>query len=72
MKSFYWFTDDGVSEFQHLEREGTGGEFVTSQLGLEEPADAVGALRRAVSTSGVVARNRFTIDDTPMLRDLVD
>jgi hypothetical protein len=72
MKSFYWFTDDGVSEFQHLEREGTGGEFVTSQLGLEEPADAVGALRRAVSTSGVVGQTTASPSTIPMLRDLVD
>jgi hypothetical protein len=154
----YWFTVDGVSEFQHLGRDSTGGEFVRlpdkrilyassegevgiiaadfnafielivthpywqgilkfsgggklaemrraaialearalvqegdleearafvkSQLGLEQPTDAVGALHRAISTSGVVARaygapcvslfNRFTIDDTPMLRGLVD
>jgi len=57
-------------------------EFVKSQLGLNEPADAVGALHRAVSMSGMVARaygapcvslfNRFTIDDTPTLRGLVD
>jgi hypothetical protein len=57
-------------------------EFVKSQLGLEQPTDAVGALHRAVSASGVVARaygepcvslfNRFTIDDTPTLRGLVD
>jgi Flp pilus assembly protein TadD len=57
-------------------------EFVNSRLGLEQPADAVGALHRAVSTSGAVARayrepcvslfNRFTIDNTPTLRGLVD
>lgn len=57
--------------------------FVKSALGLAEPEDAVAALHRAVSTSDVTVRtpygitctslfNRFTIDDTPMLRGLVD
>jgi hypothetical protein len=50
---------------------------------LAEPADPVGALHRAVSTSEVVVRppdgqpctssfNRFTVDDTPFLRGIVD
>jgi hypothetical protein len=57
--------------------------FVKTELGLAEPEDPVAALHRAVSTSDVVVRtphgitcttlfNRFTIDDTPMLRGLVD
>jgi hypothetical protein len=57
--------------------------FLREELGLAEPEDAVAALHRAVSTSDVIVRtphgitcttlfNRFTIDDTPMLRGLVD
>ncbi len=57
--------------------------FVREELGLAEPEDAVAALHQAVSTSDVIVRtpygiacttlfNRFTIDDTPMLRGLVD
>ena len=57
--------------------------FVMAELGLPEPEDAVAALHQAVSTSDVTVRtpygitcttlfNRFTIDDTPMLRGLVD
>lgn len=57
--------------------------FVKKALGLPEPGDAVAALHQAVSTSDVIVRtpygitcttlfNRFTIDDTPMLRGLVD
>jgi hypothetical protein len=57
--------------------------FVKAELGLAEPEDAVAALHQAVSTSDVIVRtpygitcttlfNRFTIDDTPVLRGLVD
>ncbi|HEY7845494.1 MAG TPA: hypothetical protein VID30_17665 [Bradyrhizobium sp.] len=57
--------------------------FVRTELGLAEPGDTVAALHQAVSTSDVIVRtphgitcttlfNRFTIDDTPMLRGLVD
>jgi hypothetical protein len=57
--------------------------FVKAELGLAEPEDAVAALHHAVSNSEVIVRtpygivcttlfNRFTIDDTPMLRGLVD
>jgi hypothetical protein len=57
-------------------------EFFGAQFGLAEPADPVGALHRCAS-SGVVVRtrdggpcmslfNRFTVEDTPFLRGLVD
>jgi hypothetical protein len=57
--------------------------FLRSQLALPEPADPVGALYRAMSTSDVIVRppdgepcttlfNRFTIDNNPFLRGLVD
>jgi hypothetical protein len=56
-------------------------DFLKSQLGLQEPADPVGALHRALTASDVVVRtygepcgslfNRFTVDDTPLLRDFI-
>ncbi len=58
-------------------------DFVRSQHGLAEPADPVGALHRAITMSDVVVRaadgnpcvgllDRFTVDDTPFLRGIVD
>jgi hypothetical protein len=69
-----------LSEQDDLEEE---RGFVKAELGLAEPEDAVAALHQAVSTSDVIVRtphgitcttlfNRFTIDDMPMLRGLVD
>jgi hypothetical protein len=56
---------------------------VRSRLGLAEPVDSVGALHRAVATSDTIVRapdgnpcigllGRFTVDDTPFLRGIVD
>jgi hypothetical protein len=59
-------------------------DWLRSAFALAEPADPVGALHRAVSTSDAVVRphgggepfttlfNRFTIDDSPLLRETVD
>jgi hypothetical protein len=58
-------------------------ELVKSELGLDEPDDAVGALHHAVSASGVIIRdpydnictslfNSYTIDNNPMFRGLAD
>jgi hypothetical protein len=57
-------------------------DYLKSQLGLVEPADPVGALHLAVSTSNVVVRpdgnpcrslfNVFTVDDNPMLRGIAE
>ncbi len=69
-----------LSEQEDLEEE---RGFVKAEPGLAEPEDTVAALHQAVSTSDVIVRtphgitcttlfNRFTIDDTPMLRGLVD
>jgi hypothetical protein len=70
-------TYDGDDEVDEARR------FFTSQFGLAEPDDPVGALHRAVSNSHVVVRppdgqpcmslfNSFTVDDTPFLRGIVD
>jgi hypothetical protein len=69
----------GVVDDEELEQ---ARAFLKSQLGLAEPADPVGALHRAVSTSDVIVRghgipfgslfNRFTIDDNAMLRFITD
>jgi hypothetical protein len=58
-------------------------DVVRSRLGLAEPVDSVGALHRAVATSDTIVRapdgnpcigllGRFTVDDTPFLRGIVD
>jgi hypothetical protein len=59
-------------------------EFVIAELALDEAVDAIGALYRAVSASGLIVRsmwdgnpavslfNSFTIDSNPMLRNLAD
>jgi hypothetical protein len=58
-------------------------DFLRTRFDIDEPADPVGELHQAVSTSDVVVRtpdgnpcttlfNSFTIDDNPMLRDQVD
>jgi hypothetical protein len=58
-------------------------DVVRSQLGLAEPVDSVGALHRAVAASDAIVRapdgnpcvgllGRFTVDDTPFLRGIVD
>jgi hypothetical protein len=58
-------------------------DFLNSELNLAAPADPVGALHRAVSGSGITIRasdgepcttlfNDFTIDDNPLLRDMVE
>ena len=58
-------------------------DVVRSQLGLAEPVDSVGALHRAVATSDTIIRapdgnpcigllGRFTVDDTPFLRGIVN
>jgi hypothetical protein len=58
-------------------------DFVRSQLALAEPTDPVGALHRAVSASDVTVRapdgypctglfDRLTVDDSPLLRSIVD
>jgi hypothetical protein len=57
-------------------------DFLSSELDLTEPADPVGALHRAVSAAAITVRapdgepcatlfNHYTIDDNPMLRDMV-
>jgi hypothetical protein len=58
-------------------------DYLISRLRLTRPADPVGALHRAVSASAITVRspdgepcatlfNDFTIDDNPLLRDMVD
>jgi hypothetical protein len=58
-------------------------DVVRSRLGLAEPVDSVDALHRAVATSDTIVRapdgnprigllGRFTVDDTPFLRGIVD
>jgi hypothetical protein len=58
-------------------------DYLISKLGLTQPPDPVGALHRAVSASAITVRapdgescatlfNDFTIDDNPLLRDMVD
>ena len=58
-------------------------DLVRSDLALAEVADPVAALHRAVSSSDVIVRapdgnpftsllGRFTIDDSPLLRDAID
>ena len=56
-------------------------DFVIAELALSEPADAIAALHRAVSTSNVIVRNsfddkpfdglfnKFTADQSPSLRE---
>jgi hypothetical protein len=56
-------------------------DYLMSKLELTRPPDPVGALHRAVSASGITVRapgercatlfNDFTIDDNPLLRDMV-
>jgi hypothetical protein len=69
--------------FEDDEEMNEAREFLKSQLDLEDAADPVGKLHRAVSTSDVVVRsphgvlctslfNSFTIDDNPLLRDFAD
>jgi hypothetical protein len=58
-------------------------DFLMSELDLTEPADPVGALHRAASASEITVRaadgepcttlfNRYTIDDNPLLQDMVE
>jgi hypothetical protein len=57
-------------------------DYLISKINLTRPPDPVGALHRAVSASAITVRapdgdpcaslfNDFTIDDNPMLRDMV-
>ena len=66
--------DDELSDARSL---------LKTQLGLDEPADPIGALHHAISAADVVIRapdgdpcvslfGRFTIDDNPMLRTAAD
>jgi hypothetical protein len=69
----------GAADDEELEE---ARALLKSELRLTEPADPVGALYRAVSTSDVIVRahgipfgslfNHFTIDDNPMLRFITD
>ena len=69
----------GAADDEELEE---ARALLKSELRLTEPADPVGALHRAVSTSDVIVRahgipfgslfNHFTIDDNPMLRVSAD
>jgi hypothetical protein len=58
-------------------------DYLISKLELTRPPDPVGALHRAVSASAITVRapdgdpcatlfGDFTIDDNPLLRDMVD
>ena len=74
-RSAAWFEAESLDD-EDLEE---ARDFPKSELGLTEPADPVGALHRAASSTEVIIRtqdgkpcmslfNRFTIDDNPMFR----